>query len=157
MIVVSPTSDVGVTTMVCLIGVFQIFFRLFHRLGEPVSMSGRECRSRFFDVPPSRQSDTTHSVGCLSAWFASWPTSTGIALSGVPGTHLGRFNSVEKLRGTDFCIGEISCYKPEHHGFWAPYGGRVIGSCYNLGNVFPVMIAAGRHLSEPPMPLRGWI
>ena len=93
----------------------------------------------------------------MGAWFASCDTSTGSALSGVPATHLGRFNSVEKLRGTDFCIGEISCYKPGHHGFWAPYGDRVIGSCYNLGNVFPVMIAAGWHLSEPPMPLRGWI
>ena len=114
------------------------------RLGEPVSMSSRESRSRFLDVP------RTHSVGCLGAWFASCATSTGSALSGVPGTHLGRSNSVEKLRGTDFCIGEISCYKPEHHGFWAPYGDRVIGSCYNLGNVFPMMIAAGWHLSEPP-------
>ena len=94
---------------------------LNYRLGEPFTISSQEYRSRFLDVLQAVRPGPD-SVCCLGAWFASCATSTGAALPGVPGTDQGRLNSVEKLRGTDFCIGEIGCYTTGDEGFWAPYG-----------------------------------
>ena len=42
--------------------------------------------------------------------MTSWPTRYGSSIRGVLATGIETLNSGEKLRGTDFCHGEIVCY-----------------------------------------------